>query len=116
MNGSVLHLQFVRLARLCGIDRAIFFTLLSRGWSVLAGPVTILCVLKFLSAEEQGFYYTFSSILALQIFFELGLTYVIMQCVSHEMASLEWSDAGTLQGDTTAKARVASLFRLSMRW
>jgi hypothetical protein len=104
------------LLRLAGVDRAIFFTLVSRGWSALAGPVTMVMVVKFLSPAEQGFFYTFSSLLALQVFFELGLAFVLMQCASHEKAHLEWTDAGTLEGDANAKARLASLLRFALRW
>ena len=105
------------LARLLGIDRAIFYVLLGRGWSALAGPVSLFFVARFLTREEQGFYYTFSSVLALQVFFELGLAYVIMQSVSHEKAHLEWAEGETvLTGDPRSKARLASLFRFALKW
>ena len=106
-----LH-QFRRWA---GVDRAIFFTLLSRVWGVFSGPITIYLIARFLTREEQGYFYTFGSILGLRVFFELGLGYVIMQCVSHEMAHLQWSADGTLVGDPAAKARLASLFRFALK-
>jgi hypothetical protein len=37
-----------------------------------------------LTAVEQGFYYTFGSVLALQVFVKLGLVTVIVQMASHE--------------------------------
>lgn len=105
-----------RLLRFWGIDRAIAYTIVGRGWSVLAGPLTLLFIARFLSPAEQGFYYTFGSLLGLQIFFELGLSYVILQFASHEKAKLEWTDQGLLAGDATAKARLAALLRRAIVW
>ena len=71
-----------------GIDRAVFFTLLGRGWNVGAGLIIIALVAHFLSPELQGYYYTFNSLIALQVFAELGLNFAIIQFASHEMAQL----------------------------
>lgn len=98
-----------------GVDRAIFYTLLNRGWYVFTGPLSIYLIAHCLTSEEQGYYFTFSSILGLQVFFELGLGYVIIQIASHEKAHLEWTAAGTLEGDPAAKARLASLFRFATK-
>ncbi len=108
--------HFVRLVRLVGLDRAIVYTLVGRGWSVVAGPVTVAFIASFLSLEEQGFYYTFASVLGLQVFFELGLSYVILQFASHEKVHLEWTDDGRLTGAPEAKARLASLLRTALLW
>ena len=105
-----------RLLGAVGIDRAIFYTILGRGWGVLAGPITLFFVARYLSGEEQGFYYTFSSVLALQVFFELGLGHVILQFASHEMAHLRWTTEGTVEGDSAAKIRLASLLQLTFKW
>ena len=100
-----------------GVDRAIFYTVVARSWSAAAGPVSLLFVARFLTPVEQGFYYTFSSIVALQILFELGLAFVIMQSASHEKAHLSWADNDNiLIGDDRAKARLASLLRLALKW
>lgn len=99
-----------------GIDRAIAYTLVGRGWSVIAGPVTLIFIANYLSPEEQGFYYTFGSIISLNIFFELGLSYVVLQFASHEKAKLEWGNTGTLVGDATAKARLSALLRMALLW
>lgn len=107
--------RFHRLRRWAGVDRAIFFTLLSRVWGVFSGPVTIVLIARFLTRDEQGYFYTFGSVLGLRVFFELGLGYVIMQSVSHEMAHLHWSEHGTIVGDPVAKARLASLLRFAIK-
>lgn len=41
----------------------------------------------------------FLQVLALQVVFELGMSYVVMQFASHEMAHLFWTPQGTLDGD-----------------
>ena len=41
----------------------------------------VLLVPFFLADAEQGYYYTFASLLALQIFFDLGMNQVILQLV-----------------------------------
>lgn len=105
-----------RLFRLLGIDRAIYFVVLGRMWLTLASVVNLLAIGFWLSPEEQGYYYTFASVLAAQIFFELGLTTVVMQFASHESVWLTKDASGRLHGDGPAKARLASLVRLSLRW
>src|SRR5712692_1748621 len=49
-----------------GLDQAIVFTLLTKAWQALAGLVSLLLIAQFFTPEIQGFYYTFSSLLALQ--------------------------------------------------
>jgi hypothetical protein len=103
-------------ARQAGVDRAVSYTLLSRGLQLILAPVSLLLVARFLTPVQQGFYYTFASLLALQIFFELGLSYVVLQFASHEKARLTWTERGTLEGDATAKLRLGSLLRLALTW
>jgi hypothetical protein len=111
MNGGVQ-----RIRQLLGMDRAVFYTVLWRAWSALVAPVNLLFVTAYLTPVTQGFFYTFGSILALQIVFELGLTQLIVQFTSHERSHLEWSPDGTLVGDARAKSRLASLLRSSAKW
>ena len=64
-----------------GLNYHVLTTLLFRGWSIAAGGATLLLLPIFLDATEQGYYYTFTYVLALQIFFELGLNQVVTQFV-----------------------------------
>lgn len=98
-----------------GIDFHVLMTLLFRGWSILGGAITLLVVPIWLSPVEQGYYYTFASILGLHIFFELGLSQVVVQLVGHEVAHLEVGDR-KLEGDRVRIDRVASLVQLLRRW
>lgn len=74
-----------------GVDRAIRFAVPGRGWSSLAGGVTVALIARFLSPDEQGYYFTFGSLIALQIVFELGFSSVILQMTSHERTRLTTS-------------------------
>lgn len=107
---------FQSLRRFTGIDRSVGLVILSRVWTLWAGPVTLFCITRFLSPVEQGFYYTFNSIIGLNIFLEMGLSLVLMQFASHEMAELSWTSRDTLAGSEINKRRLAAIFRQSLRW
>lgn len=103
------------LSRL-GLDRAVGYTILSRGWNVLSGVLTVLVVTASLTPVQQGFFFTFYSILGFQVVFELGLAFVISQFASHEMVGLKWMPNRTLAGDGRNLARIASLSRFAFTW
>lgn len=106
----------VKTVRLLGINRAIGFGVLARLWGFLAGPISILIIASRFSKEQQGFYYTINSLLALQIFFELGLTGVLATFASHEFASLRWREHGGLEGDPRSLSRFSDLVCKSAKW
>lgn len=108
--------RLARIRHLAGLDFHVFVTLLSRGWTILAGGLTVLLVPLLLSPIEQGYYYTIASLSGLQILFELGLGQVVLQSVSHEMAHLSIDQKGQLQGDAARCDRLASLVQLLRRW
>lgn len=108
--------KLVALLQRCGIDRAIAYTLVGRGWGVLATPLTWFFITRWLRPEEQGFYYTFGSVNALNLFLELGLALVLVQFASHEKARLEWADGGTLTGSEEALDRLSSVLRIALKW
>ena len=104
------------MRRVLGLDRAIGFTVLARFWSSAAGLVTVALIARFLSPAEQGYYYTFGSLVALQIVFELGFSFVILQLASHERAELSISTDYEISGAPIAHARLASVIQKSVRW
>jgi len=61
-----------RLREKAGLDRAVVLTLFTRAWQAIAGAISLLLIAKFFPPETQGFYYTFLSLLDLQIFIELA--------------------------------------------
>ncbi len=99
-----------------GLDRAIAFTVLARGWAGLAGLVTVALIARSLTSAEQGYYFTFGSLVAMQLVFELGFSVVILQLATHECAHLKISGAGTVSGSERAQARLASVLQRSVRW
>ena len=109
-------LVFEQLLRNSGLTRAVLFSILSQAWLGLAGPVTILVVARTLNPAGQGFYYTFSSLLGIQVFFELGLATVIVQTASHEWAGLRRAADGEIEGTESALSRLASLGRFGLYW
>ena len=62
LNASGLSRIRHWMQRVLGVDRAIGFTVLARFWSSAAGLVTVALIARFLSPAEQGYYYTFGSL------------------------------------------------------
>lgn len=98
-----------------GIDGAIAFTSLSRIIQAAGGVVSIVLVASLLDGVEQGFYYTFASILAIQVFFELGLNGIIIQYVAHEVSHLNLV-GNNYEGNKVNLSRVASLLHFTVKW
>ena len=99
-----------------GLDRAVVFTLLARGWSSLAGLISLTLISHFLTRAEQGYYYTFYSLVAMQIVFELGFSVVVLQTASHEAAHLTIGYDGAISGGERPHARLASVLQKAVRW
>lgn len=98
------------MAGVLGLDRAIRLTTLARVWASTTGFVTVVLIVRFLSPAEQGYYYTFGSLVALQIMFEVGFSFVILQVASHERAHLDTLLDYEITGRPVAHARLARLF------
>lgn len=105
-----------RIVALTGIDAAIGWSAASQFWTALLGPVTLALVATRLSPAAQGYYFTFGSIIGLQMIFELGLASVIQQFVTHEVAFLERNADGTLTGPEHHLRRLAAVVQTSLRW
>jgi O-antigen/teichoic acid export membrane protein len=105
-----------RLRHALGVDQAILYTISARAWSSSAGLITVVLIARFLSPSQQGYYYTFSSLVAMQILFELGFAFVILQLASHERAHLHISSDYVITGDPISHARLASILQKTVRW
>lgn len=105
----------VRLARRLGMDRAIGFAVLARFWQLLTGPLTQLLIVFCLSEVEQGYYYAFMNLLAMQVFVELGLHVVLINVASHEWSGLQLTANGPA-GDECRLSRLVSLGRTAVCW
>lgn len=105
-----------QIAYKIGLDKAIFFTSLARVIQAAGGVISILFVARYLTGEEQGFYYTFGSIVAIQVFFELGLNGIITQYVAHEVSHLHWNSPTELVGEHRYLSRLSSLLHFCVKW
>lgn len=94
------------------IDKHIGQSLLLRLWSIFSGVLLIILIPSTLTAAQQGYYFTFSSLLATQVFFELGLNTVILQIVGHERAHLEFEHTSMPSGPDVHLSRLYSVFQL----
>jgi O-antigen/teichoic acid export membrane protein len=106
----------LKALRFWGIDRAVFYAITGKIWSMGAGLITTLLIASIFPPEMQGYYYTFYSVLALQVFAELGLGIVISSYASHEWAKLAFDQHGNVTGDEDAFSRLTSLGRFALRW
>jgi hypothetical protein len=105
-----------KVFNIIGIDKAVGFGVINRMWSVLAGPLTILLISQYFSKEEQGYYYTFYSLIGLQVFFELGLLTVLAQFSAHEFAYLSWGPKGAVTGSEPHLDRLIDLLGKGFKW
>lgn len=97
-----------------GVDGAFFWSIVNKGFGFIKGPLNIFIILKFLTLEQQGFWYTFTNLSALTILADLGFASIITQFVSHEVANLK-IDNGNISGDQFQIDRLYSLVHFSFR-
>ncbi|MFH1931657.1 MAG: hypothetical protein ABIN18_08735 [Pseudomonadota bacterium] len=104
------------IARRIEMDRIVSYAILARVWGVAAGPITALLIVAKFSPTIQGFYYTFMSVLALQVFAELGIGFAISQFAIHEWAHLRIDENRKISGDPDSLSRLASLAQIAVKW
>jgi len=90
--------------------------LFSRLAYLTVGLLTVFMISTKVSLHEQGLYYLFSSLIALQIFADLGLSYCVMLFNSHTMAKLKWKNNNFIAGDEIAINKLSAAFKFSLRW
>jgi len=103
-------------AKKIGIDGAIAYSSAARIFQAVAGVVSVFVIASFLTGPEQGYYFTFNSILAIQVFFELGFTGIMTQYVAHEVVHLNLNEEFIYEGKERYKSRLAYLVRFCLKW
>lgn len=110
-------MSFIKtIAQKLGVDKAIAYSSGARVIQGFTGVGSMFFISTFLTGVEQGFYFTFGSILALQVFFELGLTGIMTQYVAHEASHLTLDEYNEYQGEERYKSRLASLVHFCVKW
>jgi len=111
-----MNQELLNIAHKIGLDKAIAYSSGARVVGGFTGVASVFFITTFLTGIEQGFYYTFGSILALQVFFELGLTGIMTQYVAHEVSHLSLNESLQYEGDAKYKSRLASLIHFCVKW
>lgn len=83
---------------------------------IISGPIMLLLIPIYLSKEEQGLWYLFSSLSALSIFADLGFSNIILQFSAHEFSNLKTDKNFTLSGDKENIKKMASFFMFICDW
>lgn len=106
----------MKLRHKLGIDAPVAYVFLGRTVNIFGSTGTVLLIVRTLTPVEQGYYYTLLSLVALQVVFELGFTFVVQQLAAHECVHLRLGAGGAIEGSAVAHARLASVLRMSVRW
>jgi len=98
------------------ISRDLRNTALNQIWRLVSGPLILLFIPLYLSAEAQGYWYTFISLAALAIFADMGFSAILLLFSSHEFAHLKFAQNKTVVGDEYYLSRLASLWIFAAKW
>lgn len=71
------------------------------------GPVVLGVIILKLSAAEQGFYYTFLSLIGMSVFLDMGFTRAVQVFTSHEFAALNLPRGKPMEGSAVHRQRMA---------
>lgn len=97
-----------------GIDGAIFWSTINKGFGFVKGPLNIYFIIKFLTLDEQGTWYTFTNLSAMTILADLGFAGIITQFVSHEYANLSFVE-DKIEGNRFNIDRFYALIKFAIR-
>lgn len=92
------------------------YTAINQLWRLFSGPALLILIPFYLSAEAQGYWYTFVSLAALAIFADMGFSIILLQFSAHEFAYLKFKSNKTLSGNQKHLERLATLLRFAMKW
>lgn len=95
-------------------DNSTRLVFLYRAWQAGAGLCTLVLVFHLLSPIEQGFYYTYASIAAMQVFLDAGLSAALIQVSAHAFSRMNWSSDRQIEGKD--QSIFYALIRKSALW
>lgn len=96
-------------------NKAVSYSLITKVISFISGPVNAFLISSFFTEQAQGFYYTFFSLLTIQVFIELGLANVTQHFSSHEWINLRYSNK-IIVGTKNSLERLSEIFKFSFNW
>ena len=94
----------------------VLFVLINQLFKIITGPLMLLLIPLYLSKEEQGIWYLFSSLLALSIFADLGFSTIVLQFSAHEFSKLKIDENFILSGDEENIKKISSFFIFICNW
>jgi hypothetical protein len=97
------------------IDKNTINTFVNFLWRLVSGPLTLLFIPLFISSENQGIWFTFSSLAALSVFADLGFSTIVMQFVAHEKKNFEIDNIEDLLLIANF-SKLSSLFTYISQW
>lgn len=109
-------IKIKNLLKKADVDRPVAFGILQKVVIFIKGPISAILIATQFSPETQGYFYTFQTIIMLQVFVELGLGTAIIQFTSHEWSSLGLNDDGKIVGDSDSLSRLISIAQLGIKW
>jgi hypothetical protein len=109
----MLAISFVKKSRdmllgmlqIAAVDQAVAFAVLGNIAALILGPITALLIATRFSPELQGYYYTFGSLLTLQVLLDVGFGQAVIQFASHEWSRLTLDHEGRIGGDADSLSR-----------
>lgn len=96
-------------------DRAVFYMILSRVTTIGLGPIVLIAVGGFLSAEQQGVYYVFGSLLQLRGIIDLGFGQSSLQLLANRFSTLTLSRDRGVGGDNNIRLDFLDLSKFTLR-
>lgn len=91
-------------------------TAINQLWRLLSGPLLLILIPIYLSAEAQGYWYTFISLAALAIFADMGFSTILLQFSAHEFAHLKFDENKIFYGSQKHLEKLATLLRFAIKW
>ncbi|MFA5250590.1 MAG: hypothetical protein WC371_04205 [Parachlamydiales bacterium] len=112
---SLLNFKSPILAKF-GLEKALLNSFGAKAVASFLGPLQIILIMRYFSAEMQGYYYTFGSLLTFQAVLDLGLGSIVTYFASHEWGRLKYLPETGIVGDEKALKRLVSFGRAVFKW
>ena len=99
-----------------GLDELVLFSVLAKISQAFGMIILLLSVSLFLDDIQRGFYFSFTSIASLQVFFELGIGVVITQHAARYIVDCGGSLDFNNHSNPAAFKKIRGLFQFNLIW